>query len=155
MSGRTADLTADGRHYQLAVPAGVIERFVADDTTGLGWHAPVYGRLEPATTIRITATAETPFWTITVFGLDILNPVTAVEFLPLEAPASDAVGIRVFRDGSTDDLLLAEGPAGTRPARRRFGAVETDAHLYFCRTLHGQHTCSVVADLRMDTLCAA
>jgi hypothetical protein len=159
ISGRFVDVTAGGQHYSLAVPAGVVERFVADPDSGLGWYAPVYGRLEPSTTIRVTAAASAPFWMVSVFGLDVRNQVKDVTFLPVETPGSrvsDSVGLRISRSASSDDLVFAEPAPGAPSAQWRLGKLETDSYLFLGRTVHGQSTRSVVADLRADTsLCAA
>jgi hypothetical protein len=174
-SGRRVDLTADN-HYQLMVPSGVVEQFVADDKTGLGWHAPVYGRVEPATAVRITTCANAPFWIVSVFGLDDRNGVKDVEWLPVESGAgvlTHAVGIRIVRDRSVEDMLIAEPAAGVTGATWRFGTIETDAHLLFCRApmrkvvlVDGSlvHAPGIgprlalpghVTDLYLDDLCAA
>ncbi len=97
---------------QLAVPRGRIERFHGDDTTGLGWHAPVYGRLEPSTSLRITHRDAVPFWMATVFGLSSENAVVGVEFVP--SGDDDVVMLRVIRRTSIDLVQLGDVEAGTR-----------------------------------------
>jgi hypothetical protein len=177
VSDRRVQLASPERTCQLVVPEGSVERFVADPETGLGWNAPIYGRVEACTTLRITARGRAPFWIVSVFGLDEHNPVSNAELVPVEADMgvlTHAVGIRVVRDGSVEDALFAESALGGA-ATWRMGAIETDAHLFFCRTSRGQQRrdigivdgslvrapgCrlvlpQVVPDLYLDNLCAA
>ena len=176
-SGQRVELTSDNQCCDLVVPSGVVERFVGDAESGLGWHAPLYGRINPSTTIRVSAGSNAPFWIVSVFGLDPLNRVKSAEFLTIEAAAGSldhAVGIRIAREKSIDSVAIAEAVEGTR---WRAGAVETDAHLVFWRTAPGRQMFKValvdgslarvcdsglqvalsgpVPHLHMDNVCAA
>jgi hypothetical protein len=126
--------SAAGR-CELLVPSGALDTFAADAATGLGWHAPVYGQLLPSTTIRVTAAGPAPLWIVSVIGLDADNPVDGVELIPVTAPPGTlayAVGVRIHRNLSCDELAIAE--AGDHAGGSwRLGAIETDAHLLFCR----------------------
>jgi hypothetical protein len=122
---------------ELVVPSGVLERFVADEATGLGWHSPVYGRIEPTTTLRATHTGAAPFWMVSVFGLDSGNSVRSAEIVPVWAEAgalAQSIGLRIDRDVSTDFMLVAE-PTDGAPAETtcRLADFETDARMLFCR----------------------
>jgi hypothetical protein len=55
----------DGLWASFASTGGQRREF-RGDAEGLGWCAPVYGQLVPATTVRISETAETPMSLITV-----------------------------------------------------------------------------------------
>jgi hypothetical protein len=113
MSGRKAVLTGMAERVELLTPHGMLELFSADET-GLGWHAPVYGRVEPAATLRISHTSSAPLWIVTVFGLDAANEVYDVDTVPVWAEAgvlATSLAIRISRSASTDYMLLAD-PAG-------------------------------------------
>jgi hypothetical protein len=144
----------DGNRVSLHTPHGTVERFDADAVSGLGWHAPVYGRIEPATTIRITHAGAAPFWVVSVFGLDAANPVSGVATLPVWAEAgvlARSTAVRITRGRSIDYWVLAEpapdaasdlevetphAGAGlcVGPVRTwRIAEFETDARMLFCR----------------------
>jgi hypothetical protein len=145
--GRHATFTCAGQRVSLSVPEGAIERFSADARTGLGWHSPVYGRVERATTLRVTGHRATPpLWMVSVFNLRAENRVTDVAWLTVQTESGETApgtAIRISRALSTDYLLIA-GPvaaAGANPHAARFtrrvGALETDARMLFCRTTPG------------------
>jgi hypothetical protein len=126
-----------GDRVELRVVPGAIERFRGDAASGLGWHAPVYGRIEAATSLRVVHAATAPFWLVSVFGLHADNALRSVDLVPVWAEAGalrSAVGIRIVREASTDHLLIAERDPASRAATWRLGEFETDAHLAFVRT---------------------
>jgi hypothetical protein len=141
-----AHLIAGRERVSLHSPQAIVECFRGDEETGLGWHAPVYGRLEPATTIRLTKQGAAPLWTVSVFGLNDDNAVETVETLPVWAEAgvlAHSTAVRITRRQSTDYLVIAEpavdaaaGESGQRTWR--VGELETDAHVLFCRVGDGQ-----------------
>jgi hypothetical protein len=175
------DLIADKLQCRMVAMPGPVETFVADQQTGLGWHSPLYGRLVPSTTLRITAGGETPFWIVTVLGLDARNGVRTAEWRPVvevhPRTIAHAVGIRIIRDLSVDDVLIAEAVDAVRGATCRSGTIETDAHLLFWRAASRQQPPKValvdgsfvratgsepqvalparVSDFHMETVCAA
>ncbi len=159
----SAQLIAGRERASLHTPHGVVERFTADRETGLGWHAPVYGRLEAATTIRITHEAAAPFWIVSVFGLNAANAVRSVTILPVWAEAgalAHSTAVRIERQSSTDYLILAEpatapgadvnvsaaeGGSNADAALRsgpsrtwRVAEFESDARMLFCRLADDQ-----------------
>jgi hypothetical protein len=139
--GARAMLTQGAERVDLVVPLGTIEQFTADRASGLGWHAPVYGRLEPATTLRVTQSGAAPFWIVSLFGLDASNPVRFAEIVPIWAEAGalrHSLGLRIERHSSTDWLIIAEPAAGVPAATWRLAEFETDARLLFCRAADGQ-----------------
>jgi len=146
---RSASFTHDGQRVQLLVAGGSVERFDADAATGLGWHAPAYGRIEPATTLRVTHADDAPFWMVSVFDFNATDPVNAAEWLPVWAEAGvvqHAAALRVERDGSTDFLLFAEPAAADGHATWRVGEFETDARMLFCRVADGVLTRLALVD---------
>lgn len=149
VSGRRARLSSDGGHAELMVPHGTIDAFSADAATGLGWHAPVYGRVEPATTIRIADRGNAPLWILSVFGLDPDNLIVDVESVPVWAEAGALIrasSVRIVRAASIEYFLVAE-PSGQTDGLWRIGEIETDARMLFCRmSEHGHLTRVALVD---------
>lgn len=140
VEGRRARLRAPGERAELFVSQGVLDLFTADSAEALGWHAPVYGRVEPCSTLRASVFAPTPIWIITVIGVNAANDVLAVEPLPVWAEAGTlarSAAVRITRRGSVDLFAVAEpteSPESGTPKRRwRVGSFETDACALFCR----------------------
>jgi hypothetical protein len=128
--------TANGSSCQFVVPSGHVECFVADDKSGLGWHAPVYGSVRPMTSLRVTYDDGWPLWIASVFGLNAGNPVLDAEFVPVDAAGGaleHAVALRINRAASTDLVALAEPAPGSDGIPWRCDGLETDARLLFCR----------------------
>ena len=162
--GRRASLTHTGdTHVRvgLTVPQGLLEQFSADPDAGLGWHSPVYGRVDRTTTVRVSHSGSAPFWMVSVFDLDPDNPVAEVDWVPVWAEAgavAHATAIRITREASVDHVLFAEPAppssfdrlrmsahgelvepcaAAISAVKRgtwRVGEFETDARMLFCRT---------------------
>ena len=137
ISGRRALFRAMGERIEMVAPHGLVELFAGDEG-GLGWHAPIYGRLEPSAAIRVSGSGTAPFWIATVFGLNVANPIADVETLPVWAEAgvlAHSLALRITRTAGTDYVLLAEpaaaGAAGSRSWR--LAEFETDAAMLFCR----------------------
>jgi hypothetical protein len=136
VSDTTVTFSTSAAQCQLVVPRGHVERFEGDADTGLGWRAPVYGSVEPATSLRVTHCAGLPFWMPSVFGLTRSNAVIDVEFLPVTAEADDsapAAALRIVRASSLDYVLFAASPS-----MRTFGQFETNARVFFCREREGR-----------------
>jgi hypothetical protein len=137
---RSVAMTAGDERIALLVPHGPLEVFSGDEATGLGWHSPVYGSVEPATTVCVTHQANAPFWIVSVFDLNPADPVEDVEALSVWAEAgalAEATGIRISRRDSVAYALFAE-PAhghahGAKSSSWRIAAFETDARMLFCR----------------------
>jgi hypothetical protein len=119
-----------------ATAGGCLERFIGDDEPAVGWWSPVYGQVEPATTIRITHEGAAPFWIVSVFDLDPLDPVHGVDLLPVWSEAGSlahGTAVRIAREHSTDYALFAE-PAQTTPGTGwRAAELETDACMLVAR----------------------
>jgi hypothetical protein len=141
LRGRRAELTrADRRAARVGftAPQGFVEQFSADADTGLGWHSPVYGRMEPTTTLRVSHEGAAPFWMVSVFDLDPGNAVTDVDYVPVWAEAggvAHAAAIRIGRESTVDHMLFAEPAAGRL---WRVGEVETDGRMLFYRSTAAQ-----------------
>jgi hypothetical protein len=113
-----------------------VESFVADSGTGLGWHAPVYGRLEPSTTLRVTRIGTVPLWIASVFGLDQSNRIENVEILPVWSAAGalqHSFALRITRASTIEHVLIAEPSVRSRSSSWRAGEVETDAAMLIYR----------------------
>ena len=135
---RVVTLETAGERCQLAAPHGSIERFEGDAKTGLGWHAPSYGLIEPSVTIRITREEPTPFWILGVFGLSAANAVVSVSVLavrPVRGRLAAGTALSIRRQTSTDLVVLAD-PIDA--VSWRAGGVETSQRVLFQRTACGQ-----------------
>jgi hypothetical protein len=150
-----AKLQAGTESVELAVAGGAIQHFHGDLTTGLGWHAPVYGFTEPTSTVRICRAGRVPFWIVSVFGLDSANAIHAVD---LESPPAGnalqfAAAIRIDRVCSTDRLIVTEPVDGARDRRWRAEGLESDAAMVFTRTVGATASTLALVDattLRLD-----
>jgi hypothetical protein len=115
------------------VAHGVLQAFSGDEDAGLGWHAPVYGREEAATTIRVSHAGSAPHWIVSVFGVSATNELTGVEVLPVWAEAGalqHSLGVRITRAETTEIFAIAQRQS---ESTWRVGEIETDAHMLFCR----------------------
>jgi hypothetical protein len=136
-----AQMSTEGERASLHVTHGIVECFSADTTTGLGWHSPVYGRLEPATTVRITHRGAAPMWIVSVFGLNADNAVMELEALPVWAEAGvlrHSTALRIRRETSVDYLVIAEPVRDIASETWRVAEFETDARMLFCRVAADQ-----------------
>jgi Heparinase II/III-like protein/Heparinase II/III N-terminus len=116
----TATFAAQDARCQLVVPNGRLERFDGDAVTGLGWRAPMYGALEPSTSLRVTHAGPLPFWMASVVGLRGDNAVVSVAFVPQPADTRAAsIELRITRQSSIDYV--------------RFGDIKMDARELFWR----------------------
>jgi Heparinase II/III-like protein/Heparinase II/III N-terminus len=104
VSGRRVTLTRkDDPRAQvvLVVAPGVVETFCGDETTGLGWFSPVYGRLEKTTALRVTDTRDGPIRMAAAFGLDPTNQIVDVAWI------SDTT-LRIRRQRTVDEIGFDE-----------------------------------------------
>jgi hypothetical protein len=85
----------------LVVSPGVIETFAGDEATGLGWYSPVYGRLERATTVRVTDRRDNGFRMAAVLSLDAANPIAEIAWI------ADTT-LRITRKRSADEVAFAQ-----------------------------------------------
>jgi hypothetical protein len=135
-----AHMSTEGERASLHVTHGIVECFSADTTAGLGWHSPVYGRLEPATTVRITHRGVAPMWIVSVFGLNADNAVVELEALPVWAEGGvlrHSTALRIRRETSVDYLVIAEPVRDIASETWRVAEFETDARMLFCRVAAG------------------
>jgi hypothetical protein len=129
-------LTTHDQSVDLAVTGGTLEDFRGDEATGLGWYAPIYGRIEPTTTLRIAGEGKAPFWLVSVFGLEAGNAVRAVSLHPLTevaGPLHHATAMRIERVQSVDHVIVAEPLDERQQALWRYRDVECDAAMLFMR----------------------
>jgi hypothetical protein len=141
--GSRATFSCRGQHVGLAVADGDIEVFTADRNAGLGWHSPAYGRVEPATTLRVVRQGGLPMSILTIIDLSARNALRAITREPMAGMHGGPVrasGFHIARDSSVDYLLIAESAGATALPRavRRIGAVETDARMLFYRSSAGR-----------------
>jgi hypothetical protein len=137
LSSGGATLSRRGETIQMFAPHGVVEVFTGDAENGLGWQAPVYGRVEAAPTLRISHSGSAPLWTFTVFGVNPANEIIEVDTTPVWAEAGlleHSVALRITRAASIDYWLIAEPFQEPNHRVWRVGEIETDARMLFCRT---------------------
>ena len=90
--------------------------------------------------------AAAPFWIVSVFDLNPLNPVADVDWVPVWAEAgamAHATAVRITRVASVDYVSFAEpaadpdaaaiAPSVKSPFTWRVADFETDARMLFCR----------------------
>jgi hypothetical protein len=147
--GRRATLTAcdrrssasEQRRLTLLVPDGLLESFSGDEESGFGWYSPRYGRIDPATTLRVSHQADGPFWIASIFDLDPTDAIIDVDWLPVWAEAgavAHASALRLARQASTDFVVFAEPNDGHKTLAWRIGELETDARMLFWRDESGR-----------------
>lgn len=141
-ASRRVLLRNGGEHISLAVSRGSVEAVSA--TADVGWHAPVYGRVEPTTTLRVSMSGQAPLWVVTAISFDPGNPVTSVDPLPIHAEAGAFArthAVRIERSRSIDLFGLAapivraaaDGvPAGPSGDIWRAAHCESDARVLLC-----------------------
>jgi hypothetical protein len=136
VSGRVARLTSGSARIALVVPHGNVSASIGDTEAGIGWHSPVYGRVEPTTTIQVRQQGKAPLWSVSVFDLNPLDPVIDVEWLPVwvEAGAlAHSAAMKISRGSSTSYVALSEPSSPAGRVTWRVGEFETDARMMFCR----------------------
>jgi hypothetical protein len=143
VQGARTTLSRGGHVISLVIPEGAVEAFSADRPSGLGWHSPAYGRVEPATTLRVVRRTPLPVSIVTVIGLNPRNQVRDVSRMPIAAAADGrpaSSGLTIRRASSIDYLLLAGDSAAnldTLPPVTQIGELETDARMLFYRSSGG------------------
>ena len=99
----------DGTMAALASTSSTWRAF-RGDAQGLGWCAPVYGQLEPATTLRFPITAEAPFSVITAIACGAAAAGLAVQEVrvtPADANEWHSSAAIVTSCGATAIVLFA------------------------------------------------
>ena len=128
---------SSARRITLFATSETVELLDADAASGLGFYSPAYGRVEKATTVRVTHRGSAPFWMATVFDLGTAQDVVSVDAVPIWAEArtlARSFGLRISRPGSTDYVAIAEPTDGACGRRWRVAEFETDARMLFVRT---------------------
>jgi uncharacterized heparinase superfamily protein len=136
--GRSATLVCGAVTIGLVVPHGSLSITSGDEDAGLGWHSPVYGRVEPTTTIQCRQTGKTPIWAVSVFDLNPIDPIVDVEWLPVwvEAGAlAHSAAVKISRAESTSYVAFSEPSSAGGRVTWRVGEFETDARMMCCRVL--------------------
>jgi hypothetical protein len=151
---------SDGTTVWLVSPHERYELFRGtNDESGLGWWAPVYGRLEKTTSLRATRLGGAPFSMVTAIvesgdepDIEMIENVERTEVSPQE-PESDseenAVGFRVKTAEWTDTLLFSWRSRETTSPRSlaapwRIGDIDTDARVLCWRDTPEQPAAAVV-----------
>ncbi len=137
VDGSRAVCRAEGEQVVMWTAHGNWSAFSGDSDSGLGWQSPVYGVVEPATTLRTAYHGNTPAWIATVFDVSEAGAVQNVESIPVWSRAgtlAHGFGLRITRSAGVDLVLFAEPTQGMDgDATWRIGDLETDARMLFCR----------------------
>jgi uncharacterized heparinase superfamily protein len=144
-----AVLTTADQSVELVIEGGAVEHFHGDEATGLGWHAPVYGSVEPTSTLRISSAATAPFWMVSVFGLDPANAVHTVRLESLGGNSMaflSATAVGIGRACSRDHLVIAEPREMSGAGMWRSDNIESDAAMLFTRSVGAAITDLAVVD---------
>jgi hypothetical protein len=107
----------DGLHAALGSTGHTLEVF-RGDPDGLGWCAPVYGRLVPATTLRVTTRGAAPLSVVTAFAVSRSPVDLAIESLPVAVERRDGwhrTAAAVSVDGEVWLILFATPFGSTAP----------------------------------------
>jgi hypothetical protein len=143
-------LQANGHRAELAVSRGDLHQFIGSED-GLGWHSPVYGRIEQTRSLRVTTSGALPIWIVSVFGLDASNPVLLVDPAPVQAQADRlerGVAVRISRVHSNDLFGIGMPNRAFQSATSdhgwRLGVYETDARVLYCRASGADSRIAVV-----------
>lgn len=131
--GRLRAIHSDGARAWLlhdAEAAGVVR---GGDTSGLGWYAEVYGRLEPAWTVRLSRATVAPFDFVTWIGAAVDGDSPSLErVVAAPDPCGRAIAARVSAGDRASVFLLRPG----EPAWRETRTAGTAGYRTNARLLH-------------------
>ena len=135
----------DGAGAYLAIAGGPLEVLGPGDASGLGRVSPLYGRVEPATTIRSRVVRRAPVVLATVVGCgdpphgpaaritDVLSERTGAAALAVTASDSGRTDVALFAGEATDvRTVIFDGRHGrsvTTDARMLYARVDGAGHL--------------------------
>ena len=121
-NGQRTDLAhGDGSRAALVSTASRVRQFHGD-AEGLGWCAPVYGRQEPALTLRFSTAADVPFSVLTgiAYGAQAAHfALHAPNVTAAKADGWHASGASVRSGDSTTLVLMAIPPTDAAPGQAR------------------------------------
>jgi hypothetical protein len=104
-----------------------------DESSGLGWHAPVYGVWVPAWAARVTRTADAPFSMLTWIGTrpDSNRPPSMERVSPVCEAGDVAVAVRIITGARAASFVVcpSSGPAHHGCACD-IGDYQTDARVF-------------------------
>ena len=135
-SFRAVTLRTPGETVRLLAPTGTLAAYFGDAGTGLGWHSPRYGRVEPTTTIAVQWDPSAAPWLVSVFDLNALDPIAQVDLVPVWAEASalaHGAAVRILREKWVDYVMFAEPAQAQLAGAWRTAQFETDARMLLCR----------------------
>jgi len=162
-------LMLGSRRITWATSSGAADLTCGDEGERTGWYSPMYGRVEPSSTLRVREHATLPYRLVSVFSLDPENDIERVALAPDERYAPDRpIVAQLSRTQGTDVFALRSGVSGNDVGRAwSADGVETDAALLYIRTgtpspsisivdgswarVHGVPTLQVHAEALMQT----
>lgn len=93
---------------------GDVTLFHGDERSGLGWYAPVYGRLVPTWTAQVVRSGRTPFSMVTWVGASTGVP-SLIRLDRVELSGTGALAVRVDHDNRHAVFMIRPG-TGAAPA---------------------------------------
>jgi hypothetical protein len=117
--GRLKATHVEGDGAWLLYDSGEVWLAQGDEKSGLGWYAPVYGRLQPTWAARVTRQASAPFVTLTwlAAGRGAVAGPTLERIVPTADPAGAAIAARVIDAGRSAVFLVRPGEPSSRDTR--------------------------------------
>jgi hypothetical protein len=127
----------------IASADGPTELFTGDERTGLGWASPAYGRIVPATTVRISKEGSLPLTIVTAILPGAIRDASAgpprIERIDAVTDEPDALAIAArIRRGAAEDVVAAAIGGSGRAAILRVAGFETDARALRVRLVDGR-----------------
>jgi hypothetical protein len=120
----------------LLFDAGDLSLFHGDEESGLGWYAPVYGRLLPTWSVRVTRSMRPPFSMLSWIGAATAHSTPDLQRITANAdPQGGAIAARVVNGDFASVYLLRPGEPTSRDGRA-CGTLDyhTDARVLHFRT---------------------
>jgi uncharacterized heparinase superfamily protein len=120
----------------LLFDAGDLSLFHGDEESGLGWYAPVYGRLLPTWSVRVTRSMRPPFSMLSWIGAATAHSTPDLQRITANAdPQGEAIAARVVNGDFASVYLLRPGEPSSRDGRA-CGTLDyqTDARVLHFRT---------------------
>jgi hypothetical protein len=125
----------DGSVAWVAYDAGEATLVRGDESTGLGWYAPVYGVLVPTWAARIDVAGDAPVTLITWIGSDrdIEAPIVEQSIIQCDG-ATPAIAAQITGTTSRSVFVLRPGGDASDTRRCRVLDFESDARVLHYRT---------------------
>jgi hypothetical protein len=152
-AGRLRLTHRDGSIVWLAHDSGEVTLYRGDETTGLGWFAPVYGTLVPSPSAVVSVEGTAPLTLITWIGTDRRFNAPVIRRIDTQCDTtSPAIAGRITSPDGDSVFMVRPGASGMHAARRcRVVDFETDARVLHYRSSGGRLESLDIVDARYVT----